>query len=992
MGQLHLASDNYAEALGYFMQAGSDTLRPELSDSEFASVCAGLARCCLGLGRLGEAREHAQRQAEVGARAGDPVAVAEAHVILARADGKGGRFRDSLQEAEKAYAVLRTRPDTALMAEASKALGAAHAELGDMTAARDCFMECLVCNRRLGNEEGVAGAYNNLGILAKRVGDLPAAVDYFEQALEIDRRLGKPASVARRLNNLGVAFYRLSRWDEAERHLRRALEIYVGLGATRDVVSVQSALGNVHRVRRDWDTARDYFTSVLHISRKAGYHRAEALALEFLGDLAKDQGRCEEALTLLDEALVCARGLSSSSDVIGEVLRRRAEAYLALGRTEDAERDCRLALSLERRIGDRLEEGATLRVLAAVAYEKGDAEAALVLSARAEESLQRTGQSFELAMTALTDATGIGRSGAVDDDALETVESRLSAAERLFESMGADYWVGVCCLERARALVRSDRPERAGPWLARAAREFESAGDAGGLEGVRAVRRESDAALASAVTSRSGKYSALADASLAFTESGGDPRTLHSFASVVANEVAADRVVLFRVGPDPVPRVVTSFGRTGRRLAEVRRFVRSVSERAGLSGPLVGGDAAEGGTLPSRLAAMALIPASGRQPGETYILYADRLRDDRASSFAGGDIEFLAAAARLVAAAGPRVPSDGEQWLRADSDGCGPRDFVTRDPGMLRIIESAERVSASGIPVLILGESGVGKDVLARFIHRAGGRRGRLVALNAGAVPPHLQESELFGHVRGAFTDANCDREGLIESARDGTLFLDEVGEMNPELQVKLLRFLQSGEYRRVGESTVRTGTARVISASNRDLPAEVEAGRFRRDLYYRLGAFVLEIPPLRERRSDIVPLMTHFLAYYSELEGRRINGFSGDVTDLFQRYDWRGNNVRELENEVRRGVALCAEGGTIGLEHLSPELVAARAAMAGAEPRGGRCSAPAISLKEEVEALEQCRIREALRRNAQSKREAAAELGLSRTGLYTKMRKYGMG
>ena len=205
---------------------------------------------------------------------------------------------------------------------------------------------------------------------------------------------------------------------------------------------------------------------------------------------------------------------------------------------------------------------------------------------------------------------------------------------------------------------------------------------------------------------------------------------------------------------------------------------------------------------------------------------------------------------------------------------------------------------------------------------------------------------------------------------------------------MKLLRFLQSGEYRRVGDSSIRTSNARVISATNRDLRTEVLEGEFRRDLFYRLSAFTVEIPPLRERPCDIMPLMRHFLTIYAELEGKDVRGFSDEVVALFQHYDWRGNNVRELENEVRRCVALCADGDRIGLEQVRPELVAeCGAILASSRPVPGNT----LSLREEVEALEQSRIREALDRHAQSKQDAAHYLGLSRTGLYTKMRKYRM-
>ncbi|MCK4410437.1 MAG: sigma-54-dependent Fis family transcriptional regulator, partial [Candidatus Eisenbacteria sp.] len=217
-------------------------------------------------------------------------------------------------------------------------------------------------------------------------------------------------------------------------------------------------------------------------------------------------------------------------------------------------------------------------------------------------------------------------------------------------------------------------------------------------------------------------------------------------------------------------------------------------------------------------------------------------------------------------------------------------------------------------------------------------------------------------------------------------LFLDEIGEMSPQLQVKLLRFLQNGEYRRVGENITRISDARVISATNKDLAEEVEEGRFRRDLFYRLCAVVIEIPPLRDRPDDVPLLMEHFLKLYCEREEKSIPGFSREVRELFMKHDWRGNNVRELENDVRRGVALAADGEVIGIDKVRPEL--------RDQYQMGLRSDEALrrSLKDEVEALEKSRILEALGRTSWNKQAASDLLGLSRPGLHAKMRKYGVG
>ncbi len=991
LGRVYLESDSYSDAVDYLIQADTDEFRSQLTQAEIAGLYASIARCYLGLGELEVARTYAGKVDELDL--GEEEEAAEARVVLAKIEVSSGRFRQALEAAKKAYSVLRAGSDTPLLAEASKAMGTAHAELGDTTAARDCFVECLVTNRRLENQAGIAGAYNNLGILAKRSGDLAAAVEYFERALVIDRKLGRPASIARRLNNLGVAHYRLSRWAEAEECLQEAWDIYSRLGATRDLVGIESALGNLCRVRREWGRARKHFEHVLETSRRAGYRRSEALALEFLGELEMDQNDHGKALGTLADALECAQRLSSNSDVIGEVLRRRAEALLKLGRIDEAERDGARALALTRKIGDRLEEGATLRVLASIAYARGDRAAARASIDSAEELLRRTGESFELARTALANGVGLRESSQPDDLPVECIEGVLSTAEELFETLGADFWVARCRLERAKTLQKAGLRGRARSWLARIRPELERAGDGAGLAESDALLAELDHELALAGGASPSRYSVIADGYRHLQTAQPDLNILHRLASNVAEAVSADRLVLFAVD-EGTAMVATSVDRTGRRLAEVKRFVRLAVGGPGPLRPVVaGGRWSSDGSAPSSVAAMALVPAAPPPDGETeYVLYADRLKDARAASFGAADVEFVGAAAGMLglAHAGAKArhrlnPADPHR----QDDATALSEVVARDPRMLAILDDVERLRDSSIPVLILGESGVGKDVVARMIHDGGrSATGRFVALNAGAVVPTLQESELFGHAKGAFTDAARDREGMVEVAKGGTLFLDEIGEMSLELQVKLLRFLQSGEYRRVGESSNRTSDARIISASNRNLRAEVAAERFRTDLFYRLCGFVIDVPPLRERPQDIPPLMEHFLDRYTRLEGKRVDGFSPEVRELFLKHDWRGNNVRELENEVRRGVALCEEGGVIGLDEIRPELAARREEILRSGRRDGTHP---LSLKEEVEALERNRIREALERSGRSKRAAAKLLGLSRTGLYTKLAKYGM-
>src|SRR4051794_36485268 len=248
------------------------------------------------------------------------------------------------------------------------------------------------------------------------------------------------------------------------------------------------------------------------------------------------------------------------------------------------------------------------------------------------------------------------------------------------------------------------------------------------------------------------------------------------------------------------------------------------------------------------------------------------------------------------------------------------RDIITRSPRMQTVIRAAEKAAGSAIPVLIEGQSGVGKELFARAIHGSGERRAKpFVAVNCGAIPDNLVESILFGHEKGAFTGATDRHTGKFLEATGGTLFLDEVGELPLPAQVKLLRAIQEGEVEPVGAKKLVKVDVRLISATNRDLIADVKSGRFREDLFYRLHVFPISVPPLAERPEDIPELARYFLARFAAEEGKLITGFSGEAVRLLAAFRWPGN-VRQLENAVFRAVVL-AESDQVGVTEF-PQIV----------------------------------------------------------------------
>ena len=304
---------------------------------------------------------------------------------------------------------------------------------------------------------------------------------------------------------------------------------------------------------------------------------------------------------------------------------------------------------------------------------------------------------------------------------------------------------------------------------------------------------------------------------------------------------------------------------------------------------------------------------------------------------------------------------------------------------MERVFQLLAKVTDSDATLLLTGETGTGKEVVARTVHRESPRAGKsFITVNCGALAEHLLESELFGHKKGSFTGAVADRSGLFEAANGGVLFLDEIGETSPALQVRLLRALQEGEIRRVGEERDRSVDVRVIAATHRDLTEEVQKGDFREDLYYRLSIFPIHLPPLRDRREDIPELVMHFLAEKTKKSGSGPEGLTPAALNALGSYEWPGN-IRELENEVERAVLLCGDEARIDVVHLSEKIVGT--AVAASTPRAPRSG----SLKTALAEVEREMIAAALERHDGNRTRASEELAVSRWGLVQKIKAYGI-
>ncbi len=311
-------------------------------------------------------------------------------------------------------------------------------------------------------------------------------------------------------------------------------------------------------------------------------------------------------------------------------------------------------------------------------------------------------------------------------------------------------------------------------------------------------------------------------------------------------------------------------------------------------------------------------------------------------------------------------------------------EIVGNSAATKRVLDLVESAIPSPISVLVEGETGVGKELIARAIHYNGPRKeAPFITVNCGAMPGELLESELFGSKKGSFTGSTSDRMGLFEAANGGTIFLDEIGETTPAMQVKLLRALQEGEIRRVGETTPRSVDVRVVSATNRDLLEEIEEKRFRQDLYYRIAVFPIKVPALRDRREDVPQLAAHLLHKATARLGKSVRGISPEAMEKLAGYSWPGN-VRELENELERAVALAQENDLIFLPQLSEKVVAPNDVSVSVPKGDGK-------LRDVRQAFEREYISGVLQQYGGNATKAAAALGITRQMLQRKIKAYGL-
>lgn len=868
----------------------------------------------------------------------NPIMYAEFLVLCADVNINIGNYEEARLCGEKAFKILRSTNENRLIVKVQRLLGITCLSEGNLDEARTYFEDGLSTCRRIGDEEGILDSINRLAQVSFLTGRWFSAKEYLHQGLRVSKTIRNAGWTGTLLFNLGTTYRKIGEWTLASNYLRKGIKTWKSLGDTLEVLRGELSLAFLYRIQREWKKASRLLDKCRRTSEKEGYKRELCLSYEGLGELAADMGNYTGAEEYYRAAYEIAEKIAPEGDLAVEIPRRLADLYVTLNKPEEALRHTNSALKLAKKMGDRFEEACIYRVLALIHHKMNEPEKTLHSFAYALSILEELGERHERARTLLE----FGKFFRAREDTDEAIH-HLLRAEELFGKLPSKYWVGVTQLEAAKVRLDREDTDSAVTILDKAQKIFDEIGEKEALKEASEVRE--------AVESRM-----IERALLTVTDSSLPEGGLNDCLKHLADEIGAERVFLllkngkdfeikglYKIEKEEAEQIFTSL-----KSLELKNPLISTNlrlERKFLHFEKDG------------IFSLALLPFGSS--GTRGILYIDKK-----NSFSQKN---LVSSVRFTHSLALKIAEIRQEELKEENlrlkRGLYP-EIITRNKKMIEILALVDKIKDGSAPVLVEGETGTGKELISRAIHYKGERGSRpFIPVDCGVLTETLAESTLFGHKKGAFTDAKGDKPGLFEKASSGTLFLDEVSNLSSGIQAKLLRVLEEGKVRRIGETHERKVDVRVIAASNKNLEKEVAEGRFRKDLYYRLNGIRIELPPLRERKDDIPILVSHFVDKFCRNEKRRVKGISEKTFRLLNEYSWPGN-VRELEYKIKRAILLLERSD----EWLTPQLLC-------------------LELKKD----QAHSIIEAMKEANWVKRKAAKILGIPESTLRAKMKRLGI-
>jgi hydrogenase-4 transcriptional activator len=881
-----------------------------------------------------------------------------------------GRVAFARGEQSRAIALHNRALKQAEMAHDSRAIGLAHfylgqcyRQVGDMAIVREHIAEAAAALHAAGDRRHLAMVHSLSAVMLAQTGRYDEANAALRQAERMASMLQADDVLATVYGNqANVALIR-HRYEQALALAERAVSLHEGLGQGPGLAVALATLGQICVRVGNLDRAGKVLHRALDVRSAMQFHETTGAVFDTLAQMSLMRGDYENA---------------------AEYLRQAAEAYGAYGRNTSRWYEwslrvisARLATRRGRpdealTIADEIAKSTNAPPAETIEAELIAAEA--LLSADRVEDAERRLTQVEPRLDPRTTPGAWGEFLRLRGD-LRARQTRTTEAyhdiaqsSSVFELVGERYQAAVSQLALARLAAKAGAKSTADRHYEYAAQVFEALGATRDLEQVQA-------AMALAQSPGTGEYvGSPADADDALVRRLVDAAVLpdllaRELAATMLEAVTADAIAVFVDLPGGDVRLIAHAGTDADHARSLAR--RALQEAEQHTGALI------------------LEPIGREHDGPRYVALTTsrplghpllrRVRMMAAVARQGFDL--CGVRDRSTTA----VDATAERPLEPLLPG-----FLCASAAMTRVVDQIQRLQGNDLTVLITGESGTGKELIARAIHVGSSRSSAtFLPYNCTTTTRELADSQLFGHRRGSFTGAMSDQPGLIRTAAGGTLFLDEVGDLPLDVQPKLLRFLEQGEIMPVGENRPQSVDVRVLAATNADLEQRVAEGKFREDLYYRLSVIRIHVPPLRQRREEVPHLTTFFLREASDRLGKPDVQMGSEVLDLFAQYWWPGN-VRQLRNELQRAVAMAPAGGTIGPEHLSADLTATPPTATQAGParvalRGGQ------TLASVVDDIERDLIREMMNRHRGNISETARSLGLTRRGLYLKLRRLGL-
>jgi transcriptional regulator with GAF, ATPase, and Fis domain/tetratricopeptide (TPR) repeat protein len=985
IGEMHYNAENFATALEYFNR---ELGRPDLSTyPERFRLLLRISDCHRKRGDF-PASEDCLKEA----RATQALLPEDALGRLEYREGFLllwlGQYNEALKTAFAAYRRLKQSESHGEVAYIQLLIANCYQRLGLVGEAEEFFMDSLSSYRRAEDRVGIAYVYNSLGLLHKNACRWSRALASLSKSLELAKTLGLSQHLVVVQLNLGVVYSKMRRFEDAISACDAAAAGAERLGDQISLTRALLMLGRTQVARGLPGRGEKALLRAQAMSVDCGYQRESALADEYLGELMIARQDYPGAQANLNAALERARRLAPEGDVVAECLRRLGDVQYRLGSFKEALATIEEGLRIANQCGERYETGFFHRTHALCLARQGDIKGALRAMASSTAAFEENGNPYEKA---------------VSQQMLARICTRFSGEGILLKAKAelSDSVVTLARLDDSRAQIISHALLSG---IERRLRNFDDAllavYEADRLAAdeecarfrrpLAALRHRVEMQMSNATRRVLDQFSVLGDiqggARSREQLSKGLDATLHlmierlgaraAFIAIPATE-GRGLQIMAREGMSAKDAHAIEAWYTKR--LEPARSALVVSEFE--DNPVVDGLRGRVGFGSGTL----LIQDLGFEQERLGLICVHKEGEAHRTAVSQDDLHFVSAYSSLISLSVyelVRNEKKGKAARPSRGAGRGFESIVTENRDMIHLLNLAERVAHSDATVLLQGETGTGKGLIAYAVHLLSERRDRpFVHVNCAALPEQLLESELFGHVRGAFTNAYFDKNGLLIEANGGTIFLDEIGKTSMAMQGKLLQFLDSGKVRKVGANELMSVDVRVVCASKSNLLKMVDEGRFLEDFFYRINDFPLTVPPLRDRKEDIPLLMNHYVEKLSRELGRTVDGVSPAFLERLGGYHWPGN-VRELEKVIKRALILADDGESLDVRHLAPEVARA------IEP-SNESMLRESTLRERIEQIEQAMILDALRRLDGNKSQVAVHLGISYPNLLSKIKRY---